>query len=73
MIRVPHTEGIQITEEHARMNRDLISLVQRQMPDFSKGQRLIGQYIIDHYDKAAFMTASKLGATVGVSESTVVR
>lgn len=55
------------------MNRDLISLVQRQMPDFSKGQRLIGQYIIDHYDKAAFMTASKLGATVGVSESTVVR
>lgn len=55
------------------MNRDLIDLVQRQMSDFSKGQRLIGQYIIDHYDKAAFMTASRLGSTVGVSESTVVR
>ena len=55
------------------MNRDLISLVQYRMGDFSKGQRLIGQYIMEHYDKAAFMTASKLGSTVGVSESTVVR
>ena len=40
---------------------------------FSKGQKLIADYIIDHYDKAAFMTAAKLGDTVGVSESTVVR
>ena len=55
------------------MNKDLIHLVQNRMSDFSKGQRLIGQFIIDHYDKAAFMTASKLGNTVGVSESTVVR
>jgi len=55
------------------MSRDLINQVQSKMSDFSKGQRLIGQYIIDHYDKAAFMTASKLGTTVGVSESTVVR
>lgn len=55
------------------MNRDLINLVQSRMSDFSKGQRLIGQFIIEHYDKAAFMTASKLGSTVGVSESTVVR
>ena len=55
------------------MNKDLIHLVQSRMSDFSKGQRLIGQFIIDHYDKAAFMTASKLGNTVGVSESTVVR
>lgn len=43
------------------------------MPKFSKGQKLIGNYIISYYDKAAFMTASKLGSTVGVSESTVVR
>lgn len=55
------------------MSRDLINLVQSRMSDFSKGQRLIGQFIIEHYDKAAFMTASKLGSTVGVSESTVVR
>lgn len=43
------------------------------MPEFSKGQRLIAQYILAHYDRAAYMTASKLGALVEVSESTVVR
>lgn len=50
-----------------------MSKIQSGMSEFSKGQRLIARYIIEHYDKAAFMTASKLGATVGVSESTVVR
>ena len=53
--------------------RHLLSRIESRMPGFSKGQRLIAQYIEQHYDKAAFMTASKLGATVGVSESTVVR
>ncbi|MBR2742174.1 MAG: MurR/RpiR family transcriptional regulator [Clostridia bacterium] len=43
------------------------------MPSFSKGHKAIGKYIIENYDKAAFMTASKLGRAVGVSESTVVR
>ncbi len=40
---------------------------------FSKGQRRIANFIEEHYDEAAFMTASKLGEIVGVSESTVVR
>lgn len=39
----------------------------------SKGHKLIGNYILEHYDKAAFMTAARLGAAVGISESTVVR
>lgn len=52
---------------------DLMNRIQCNLPEFSKGQRLIARYITEHYDKAAFMTASKLGATVGVSESTVVR
>jgi DNA-binding MurR/RpiR family transcriptional regulator len=43
------------------------------MPEFSKGQRRLAQYILESYDKAAFMTASKLGKAVNVSESTVVR
>lgn len=43
------------------------------MATFSKSQRLISNYILENYDKAAYMTASKLGATVKVSESTVVR
>lgn len=55
------------------MNRDLLSEIQSMQPKFSKGQKNIAQYINHHYDKAAFMTAAKLGATVGVSESTVVR
>lgn len=43
------------------------------MPSFSKGQKLIADYILKHYEKAAYLTASKMGALVGVSESTVVR
>ena len=43
------------------------------MSSFSKGQKLIASYILAHYDKAAYLTASKLGSIVGVSESTVVR
>lgn len=43
------------------------------MPEFSKGQKQIANYILAHYEKAAYMTASKLGGLVGVSESTVVR
>ena len=52
---------------------DLILTIEEKMHTFSKGQRLIAKYLIDNYDKAAYMTASKLGSLVGVSESTVVR
>ncbi len=55
------------------MHKDLISDISSMMPNFSKGQRLIAHYIVTHYDKAAFMTAARLGQAVGVSESTVVR
>ena len=52
---------------------DLMQLLEECAPRFSKGQRRIAQYIKADYDQAAFMTAAKLGQTVGVSESTVVR
>lgn len=52
---------------------DLMRTIQIKFPRLSKGQKLIAEYILKHYDKAAFMTASKLGVSVGVSESTVVR
>ena len=51
----------------------LLTRIDLMMNGFSKGQKRIAFYIEEHYDKAAFMTASKLGETVGVSESTVVR
>ena len=55
------------------MSRDILAMIQNSMADFSKGQKLIGRYILENYDKAAFMTAARLGKTVNVSESTVVR
>ena len=55
------------------MKRNLLGEIQNRMTDFSKSQKLISNYILENYDKAAYMTASKLGATVKVSESTVVR
>ena len=55
------------------MNNDFLSILQEKEPTFSKGQKRIARYITDSYDKAAFMTANRLGKTVGVSESTVVR
>lgn len=54
-------------------NKDLIILIKQSFPKLSKGQKLIAQFILSNYDKAAFMTAAKLGEKVGVSESTVVR
>lgn len=55
------------------MAEDFLTLLQNKEADFSKGQKRISRYITESYDKAAFMTASRLGKTVGVSESTVVR
>jgi len=55
------------------MREDILTVIQDGSHKFSKGQRAIAAYIMEFYDKAAFMTANKLGKTVGVSESTVVR
>ena len=55
------------------MSRDILTVIQDSMHTFSKGQRKIANFILESYDKAAFMTASRLGQKVGVSESTVVR
>lgn len=55
------------------MSKDVLNKIQSNMAGFSKGQKRIAEYILSDYDKAAFMTASKLGKLVDVSESTVVR
>lgn len=55
------------------MGYDILSILQEKESTFSKGQKRIARYITEAYDKAAFMTANRLGKTVGVSESTVVR
>lgn len=55
------------------MNGDILSKIQNNMNSFSKGQKRIAQYVSECYEKAAFMTASRLGQLTCVSESTVVR
>lgn len=55
------------------MPKMLITKIEKAYPSLSKGHKLIADFILEHYDKAAFMTAAKLGKKVGISESTVVR
>ena len=52
---------------------NLISSLMQERESMSKSHKKIADFICNHYDKAAFMTAAKLGEEVGVSESTVVR
>lgn len=55
------------------MSSDLLKTIEEGMSSFSKGQKRIAEYILVNYDKAAYLTASRLSTIVGVSESTVVR
>ena len=57
----------------AMEENDLLVKLNKNYKSFSKGQRLLASYIMENYDRAAFITASKMGRAVGVSESTVVR
>ena len=55
------------------MSKNLLKDIEDNFSSFSKSQKIISKYILENYDKAAYMTASKLGSAVNVSESTVVR
>ena len=48
---------------------DIISRINEKYAAMSKGHKAIATYIMEHYDQAAFMTAAKLGAELGISES----
>lgn len=52
---------------------NIFNVINENYPKMSKGHKKIAEYILRNYDKAAFMTAARLGETVGISESTVVR
>jgi DNA-binding MurR/RpiR family transcriptional regulator len=54
-------------------NNELLKKIEIGYPKFSKGQKKLADFIRENYDKAAFLTAAKMGEEVGVSESTVVR
>lgn len=53
--------------------QNILKLMEDALPKMSKSHKKIGQYILDHFEDAVFMTAAKLGNTLGISESTVVR
>lgn len=55
------------------MENDIETRIRNRFSELSKGQKKIASAILDNYDKAAYMTAVKLGELVEVSESTVVR
>lgn len=59
-----------MSNEHTK---EVLKKIEENYEGFSKRQKMLADYIITNYDKAAFMTAAKLGTTVGISESTVVR
>jgi len=55
------------------MQENVLAEIKSHWNDYSKGQKRIASFVLEHYDKAAYMTAAKLGMAVDVSESTVVR
>ena len=55
------------------MKNDFFNILNSRYDKMSKGQKRIADYLLANYQQASFMTASALGQTVGVSESTVVR
>lgn len=52
---------------------EVLKRIEENYGGFSKRQKVLADYILKNYDKAAFLTAAKLGKVVGISESTVVR
>lgn len=55
------------------MRKNVLHTIREKADSYSKGQKRIARYILENYDKAAFMTASRLGEAAQASESTVVR
>lgn len=53
--------------------QNLLIKIKEKIPELSKGQKKLANFILENYDKSVFITASKLGEIAGVSESTVVR
>lgn len=51
----------------------ILSVIESSLPQMSKGQKAIAQFILINYEKAAYMTAARIGVEADVSESTVVR
>ena len=67
-----HMKGKEM-ETAENTTNELILRINEKYPKMSKGQRRLADYVRANYEKAVFLTAAKMGETVGVRESTVVR
>ncbi|MCI8373458.1 MAG: MurR/RpiR family transcriptional regulator [Lachnospiraceae bacterium] len=52
---------------------DLLTIMNKNYSSMSRGQKQIAAYLMEHYEKAAFLTAAEISRKAGVSESTVIR
>jgi DNA-binding MurR/RpiR family transcriptional regulator len=52
---------------------ELMERIRERLDGLSKAFQGVAKFILERYDRAAFLTAAELGRAVGVSESTVVR
>jgi DNA-binding MurR/RpiR family transcriptional regulator len=53
--------------------KSLSDYIQERFEDFSRSQKDVARYIVDHLDEAAFLTAEELARRASTSSSTVVR
>ncbi|HEX2392930.1 MAG TPA: MurR/RpiR family transcriptional regulator [Solirubrobacterales bacterium] len=53
--------------------KSLSDYIQERFEEFSRSQKDVARYIVDHLDEAAFLTAEELARRASTSSSTVVR
>jgi DNA-binding MurR/RpiR family transcriptional regulator len=61
------------TPESPHGHQALSAYIRARFDDFSRSQKDVAQYIVDHLDEAAFQTAEELARRANTSSSTVVR
>src|ERR687889_1014652 len=54
-------------------HQTLSAYIRARFDDFSRSQKDVAQYIVDHLDEVAFQTAEELARRANTSSSTVVR
>src|ERR1700686_3932988 len=61
------------TAESPNGRQALSAYIRARFDEFSRSQKDVAQYIVDHLDEAAFQTAEELARRASTSSSTLVR
>jgi len=70
---VKHSSSPTLTPEAPHGHQALSGYIRARFDEFSRSQKDVAQYIVDHLDEAAFQTAEELARRANTSSSTVVR